>query len=140
MLPAMILMAVLSAGSRTGQPSTPRQPFHTSQGSPGTYSENQHWGGFDAPADRSVTLTQIMWIQQTPSASGGTFVFEVRHSDGTLLCSGSVACDAAADTDTRATCSATLGPGEHANLMAGASSTCTTLPGGQFNVEGYYSQ
>lgn len=136
----MILAAVLAAGSRAGQPAMPRQPFHTSQGSPGAYSEDQHWGGFDACSDRSVVLTQIMWIQQSPSLMGGTFVFEVRHSNGTLLCSGSVACDAAADTDTRAACDATLGPGEHANLMAGASSTCTTLPGGRFNVEGYYSR
>lgn len=139
MLPGIVLAVILSAGSRGTAPQQ-RIPFHSSQGSPGAYSENQHWGGFDAPADRAVVITRIMWIQQSPSLLGGTFVFEVRHSDGTLLCSGSVACNASADTDTRATCNATLGPGEHANLMAGTNGSCTTLPGGRFNVEGYYSR
>lgn len=140
MLPAsaLILAIALGAGSSTSGPGIRTVPFITSQGTPPVYSENQHWGGFDAPTDRSITFTQIMWIQQSPSLLGGTLVFELRHSNGTLLCSGSTTCNVAADTDVRASCSATLQAGEHANLMVGTSSTCTTLPGGRITLSGQY--
>lgn len=142
MLPAGALVLALALGAGAGVSASGRGarpiPFLTSQGAPTTYAKDQHWGGFDAPPDYSVQLSQLMWIQQSPSLLGGTLVFEVRHSDGTLLCSGSTTCNAAQDTDVRASCSATLAAGEHANLMIGASSTCTTLPGGRITVSGYY--
>lgn len=135
----VVLALALGAGASTSGPVVSPAPFLTSQGTPPTYAEDQHWGGFDAPDDHDVSLTKIMWIQQSPSLFGGTLVFEVRHSDGTLLCSGSTDCNVAQNTDVRASCSATLAAGEHANLLIGTSSTCTTLPGGRITVFGYYS-
>lgn len=140
MLPAsaVILALALGAGSSTSGPGLRTIPFLISQGTPPTYAEGQHWGGFDAPEDRSITFTQIMWVQQSPSLLGGTLDFEVRHSNGTLLCSGSTTCNVETDTDVRASCSATLEAGAHANLMIGTSSTCTTLPGGRLTLSGQY--
>lgn len=134
MLPVIVMVVLVAGGSGTSGRHT--VPLLVAQSSPPTYVADQHWGGLDAPSHTSISFTQIMWIQQTPTADTGTLVFELRHSDGTLLCSGSTTCDAAANTDVRSSCSATLGAGEHANLMIGVSSTCTVLAGGQIVLSG----
>lgn len=135
---SVILAAVLSAGG-SGGTGVPTQPFffpaYYVASVPGV-DPGVHFSGFDAPDDKEVTITKLLW-NSWGAAGTGTARFEVLDSGGSVVCFVDVDCADAAGQDTRADCASSfvVPIGEHINLQANATNTCE--PSGMLQVIGH---
>lgn len=133
---ATVAAAVLAVGVsyQQGRQSTPFffPAAHAPSAVP-ALAPGVHFSGFDAPADRTVQLAGLLWNQWAADGTG-TARFEVLDQGGAVQCYIDVDCAAAPGVDTRSTCTFVVPAGEHINLQANASNTCS--PDGQLLVAG----
>lgn len=135
MLPVIVVAAVLAAGGSGSSPYPTIPVFFPADFAAGV-TPGTHWSGFDAPANRSVTITSLLWNQRATSGAG-TARFEVLDAGGSVQCYIDVDCAASPGVDTRATCATPyeVPPGSHINLQPNGGNTCT--PAGVLQVVGH---
>lgn len=130
---AMKVIGLVALGaSIRGSPGRPAQAFFL----PAQFTSvpaGVHWSGFDAPANRDIRVTGLLWNQQVAQGIG-TARFEVLNQSGAVVCFVDVDCAGAPGLDTRSTCDATIPAGEHSNLQPNAGNTCS--PDGVLQVKG----